>query len=65
MPILIAKGLFQNSFSSREEHVLKFCHVNPHLSLAFGFNPQIFHANLKAIALFVEMWNWALLNDVK
>lgn len=57
MPILIAKGLFQNSFSSREEHVLKFCHVNPHLSLAFGFNPQIFHANLKAIALFEEMWN--------
>lgn len=57
MQMLIAKNYFRIHSSSREENVLKFFHVNPHLPLAFGFNPQIFHANLTAIALFVEMWN--------
>lgn len=62
--MLIAKDYLRTYSSSREEHVLKFYHVNPHSSSTFVFNPQIFHANLKAIALFIELRNWALLNDL-
>lgn len=38
MHALIAKGYLRTYCSSREERVLKFFHVNPHLSSTFGFN---------------------------
>lgn len=57
MYMLIAKNYFRTHSSSREEHILKFFHVNPHLPSAFGFNPQIFYANLKAVALLLGMRN--------